>query len=728
MSIRPFFLGLVLLLAGACSQEEEPITVCLARGFEPEIDAVQGLWIFTSIREDDWVEKEGHWLAPNPFEEGALPIDPRFDPELRSFEGNLPLLKRKERRNPRESAFRETSKGIRLFLPDHQWPTEEYQLGYRIAVGQPEELAIPREKPAWRVPLGKLMSDGIPVWFGAQHEVQLELGPDSRLEFATSCLGYPALGDERPQKLSIYLNDELYFSSAQEITTEVQVERHVVHLPRDLAGSVRLRFEVDRAGALTTVHNPVVTNVPKPQPGEGGPPVIVLFSADTFRADNMQAYGGTWGVTPELDRFAAESLVFRNAWSPAAWTLPAHASMFSGLHPYQHGSTRKLVRLNEELVLIAEMFAKAGYRTGAVTNALYVSGTYGMDRGFEWFEERLSTDLEGTLQAARDFLAAEDGRPTFLFVHTYRVHGPYRISNQTLDEYDDELALSEGMRVLRSLVREKKDQKREAEEGGGPKPVPLRHINFKGQWFSILRDHVRASGVEDPDRIEERVTHIAGSLERAYLGGVVDLDRAFGQFTEDLGRDGYLDRGYLVFTSDHGEAFGEHETMFHGHGVWDEVLRVPLLIHGRGVGRGIDERPASLIDLPATLAELGGFPAHPAWEGASLLSQVPGRDHLFLFDCADESVASAVVLDGGVKIAFPLVEGETLGTGEMRFAYDLTQDPAELRDLKGIDPDRLESILERRLEELGRVLEPIVETQKISESDRLQREMKALGY
>ena len=219
----------------------------------------------------------------------------------------------------------------------------------------------------------------------------------------------------------------------------------------------------------------------------------------------------------------------------------------------------------------------------------------------------IKDELEGTLGQARAFLDADDGRPTFLFVHTYKIHSPYDYSEQTGREYGELLGL-------------------DFEED---------HDTLYEAWKADATD------LSDD---------LAGKLKSLYLAGVVDMDRSFGSFHEELAQRGLLERGYLVVTSDHGEVFGEHHELYHCGTVFEEAVRIPLMLAGADLVPGANEHAASLVDLTPTLADLAGISPLDSWVGSSLLSLDRERA-VFSFQCLDTRGPSSMgIVEGEHKI------------------------------------------------------------------------------
>jgi len=380
---------------------------------------------------------------------------------------------------------------------------------------------------------------------------------------------------------------------------------------------------------VAPVVGPRALGTPDARPWPDARPDLVLFLADTFRADLLATHGGK-GDTPALDALAQRSLRFQAARSTSTWTLPAHGSLFTGLFPGQHGADRPDRRFDPALVTLAETLRRAGYRTGAVTEAGYVRRVYGLDQGFETFQEQPGIGgprLARTLAAAQAFLDADDGRPVFLFVHTYRTHWPYQAEDE--------------------------DQ-------------PLRAI-------ALRREHEQQSksgGPLDADSLAE--------LQALYRSTARALDAGFAPWFERLEASGRLRRGLFVFTSDHGEAFQEHGTLFHGEAPREPVARIPLLLHGGSFPPGDVHLGASLVDLYPTLVTFAALPLPGGLAGADLFTLVDERP--LVCEARSPREHHLAVVEGPRKLLARAAEGLELPR-DVQGVYDLAQDPGELQDL-----------------------------------------------
>ncbi len=438
------------------------------------------------------------------------------------------------------------------------------------------------------------------------------------------------------------------------------------------------------------------------RPGER--PSFVLLLVDTLRADYLGAYGFEGKLSPNLDRLAAESLLFENCFASAPWTKPSIATLFTSLPPAVHGVTGMgratwtgegaLTQvLPDDAETLAERFLSAGYRTGAFVANPFVSPRHGFSQGFELFERIRNTSA--LLDSARRWLtetAPSTEAPFFLYLHVMDVHGPY---DEPLSDFE---AVVRGMDRAESRTLTEQD-------------------------YAQIPEYMR--GIEFPTE-EERYQLTAWRAR--YGAGIRAFDRTVGAFLDELRASGILDRTYFVLTSDHGEELLEHGGWNHGNNLYDHQLHVPLFVRkplARDAGLRISSL-LSLIDVMPTLSALGGFAAP---------SGILGRDFSGAFrggGISETAVVFAEAVNGNPRIAgvrtlsHKLIWDEERGELEL---YDLKADPGECRDLSSEDDAsvaRLKSYLgEHRARNVARgALAP----KTIPMENELQDQLKALGY
>lgn len=428
--------------------------------------------------------------------------------------------------------------------------------------------------------------------------------------------------------------------------------------------------------------------------GCGGDPLarnVLLISIDTLRPDHLGCYGGGRETSPNVDALCRESVVFEQAISHAPSTLPSHATMLSSLPPQVHGASfNRRTPLPDDAVTLAEVLSERGFRTVSFNDGSQVKGLWGLAQGFDLYR---STRGDRAVAHARfddrvsDFLGWLDGdgpedggaKPFFAFLHSYEVHHPYIPDEEDLARLED--ATYDGWLGRRVSVR------------------------------SLKRIKRRERTVDDADR---------AFIETAYDAEIRSMDRALGRLLEGLRERGVLDDTLVVFTSDHGEEFGEHgDWGWHGHTLYDELLRVPLVVRfpeGRWAGERV-RRQVRLVDLAPTVADGVGVPAPGSWWGISLLPLLEGGELPPLVAVAmvdqDREVPA-----GGVR------------TGRWKYLagrlFDLEHDPRETvnvlldhPELAAALSDHLEGVRRRAREGDAGTVELDPET---------ARELEALGY
>jgi len=407
--------------------------------------------------------------------------------------------------------------------------------------------------------------------------------------------------------------------------------------------------------------------------GRARAPDVLLVVLDTVRADHLSAYGYRLPTSPHLDALARTADRYADARASAPWTLPSHASLFTGLAPFEHGAesrrdaaTGALVDatpLREELVTLAEAFADAGYETrGVVANPVYLGARSGLAQGFEsWDVLPLgANDWRAVAHRAFERLRDRDpARPLFLFVNLMDAHRPYNVSSPQ-----------------RMWL---------------PAPDPSDPTALLDQ----LVDAVMLRGEPDGTLAQRVVTQ--------YDTGIANADRGLGALLARFGegRRG-LEQALVVVTSDHGEYLGEHGLVEHSKDVYEPALRVPLVLKrpGQTEGREIGGF-VSLTDVPRLVAEalpapLGlriaqSFPApQPAIPVAELRYTRP-KDLFAPYGKRFDRIRTAFYADG-----WKLIRSSD-GAHEL---YDLEADPAESANRIADDSPRAERMraeLERQI-------------------------------
>jgi arylsulfatase A-like enzyme len=380
---------------------------------------------------------------------------------------------------------------------------------------------------------------------------------------------------------------------------------------------------------------------------EGAGPDVVLVVLDTQRLDRLGCYGYPRPTTPCIDRFAGDALVFDNYVSSAVWTLPSHASMFTGLFPSEHGSNWNHIWLDDQFITMAEILSGMGYQTFGLSNNIVVSQYTNLVQGFDRFAlpqfiatargnylqkfldrvlypagrvgtwlGKLTGQDQGakfTNQIASRWLAGRDrSRPFFLFINYIEPHDPYRPTSPYRELFVNPADLSQSYRHNWDAVAEYAMMKNDC---------------YSADELKILSDTYDA---------ETRLT-----------------DDYLGQFLEILAAETSLDRTLVIITSDHGENLGDHHLLRHSWCVYDTLAHLPLIVRFPvRLEPGRNAEITQTVDLlPTVLDAVNGGPAEAApGLGYSLFSLPPGPERPAETTAADENEPLAAVPAGRAAI------------------------------------------------------------------------------
>ncbi len=377
---------------------------------------------------------------------------------------------------------------------------------------------------------------------------------------------------------------------------------------------------LDLARGFAVWGNPEVVG-----PGrEAEPPNVILISIDTLRSDRLSAYGHRRQTSPNLDRWAADSAVlFENAVVQAPWTLPSHASMFTGLEAMRH-DVNHYQAAPPTLEMLAETLRRAGYSTAAITGGGYLRPKFGFAQGFDrfryWPQILAERELADGAQRLFDWLDENHQRPFFLLFHTYEVHFPHRRRQPYFDRFlngagDAGVAPTGGGGGLQcgragGAIRGELAMRARPQEPGNPL--------WQHDYF--------AAKLPSGEEVEPLNAAEKALLRTCYDSAIAYVDAQLGRLFERLEALGLTGQTLIVVTSDHGEALGEKDRAGHNY-LEDYNVMVPLVIAlpgGRGAGRRIDRQVRSIDVVPTILDALGIPPAQPV-DGVSLLPLIDGQ-------------------------------------------------------------------------------------------------------
>ncbi|MEM7581925.1 MAG: sulfatase [Acidobacteriota bacterium] len=377
------------------------------------------------------------------------------------------------------------------------------------------------------------------------------------------------------------------------------------------------RIALAISGSLLLACQAPVEPPPASAPETSEPPLIILISIDTLRADHLGSYGYSRDTSPVLDRLAEESIRFSSAFAPTPWTFPSHASMLTGMHPYEIGIDNSLRTIPDDIPIVAEHLKRAGYQTAAFVDSSpmgFVGADRGFERGFDLYQhgphraDQLQRfDMATTVDAAIDWLDGRDPeRPFFLFLHTKSVHAVPNDA-ECLDPrcFPYEKPAAWQFRYLSS------------EQATASWTTPQ---DGAGQRYLWSLNAKILAGELDPETYPE--DHLE-QLVAFYDAGINYVDAHFERLLEALRARDLYRRTVLVVTSDHGEAFLDH-TLFMHQEVFDPVVQVPLILRlPQSSGSGVEDRHVMLSDIAPTLLQQARLPVPEQMTGRSLLMPEP---------------------------------------------------------------------------------------------------------
>lgn len=328
------------------------------------------------------------------------------------------------------------------------------------------------------------------------------------------------------------------------------------------------------------------TSAPTPPPRN-----LVLIVVDTLRADHVGGYGYPRPTTPNLDRLAAEGTVFENAFAQSSWTAPSIASLFTSLYPSSHGVTNFLAKLPSGIPTLAEVLQRQGFRTSAISaNFVHVSPAKGFGRGFDSFEAlsrpvrpgeaedlfgQVAVDADAVTERAIAAAGSASGKRIFLYAHFMDPHSNY----------------------------------------DPPEPFLRRFEHpYDGSLTGSTEDLKRAmrSEIELAEADLRRLVDL-------YDAEIAFADAEIGRLLDDLRRRGLYDESVIAVLADHGEEFEDHGGLFHGSTLYEELVRVPLIVRlpgGLGGGARIREL-VQVVDVGPTLVEILGLRDERPTQGRS---------------------------------------------------------------------------------------------------------------
>ena len=422
-------------------------------------------------------------------------------------------------------------------------------------------------------------------------------------------------------------------------------------------------------------------------------PPVVLITLDTARVDHLSVYGYGKPTTPRLEELAADSVVFSDCVGVSSWTLPAHASLFTGLFPSTHGAHYdpkgdvalsnalgeqqifphfKANGLPRQAVTLAEVLRDDGYTTFGVGAGPWLKPVFGLSQGFEEYDCESTSSAGRTAQQVNDlalpFLRREHRRPFLLFLNYFDAHDPYN-------------------------------------------PPPALAARF----------------LDDPRTTDARARTLAN-----YDAELAIADAGIGQVLDELRAQGLYDKSWIVVVSDHGEHFGEHGLEMHGFSLFEDVVRCALLVKAPA-GHAVTLDPAARVQhvdvMPYLLRELGVRDV-PAMEGAPLdaahhpvvAELFENRGNVLWKGERFQRTLWAIYSDRHKLILSSRPDDPDAGL------FDLASDPDELRNLTPVLPDRTKELGSQWSDWCDSLLPPLARAPLEGLDAKTLKQLEDMGY
>lgn len=451
------------------------------------------------------------------------------------------------------------------------------------------------------------------------------------------------------------------------------------------------------AAAVLAGCQPDADEAPQPSPSR---PSIFLLTLDTLRADHLSLYGYARPTTPFLESLGAGSAVFDQAYSTSSWTVPALASLITGLYPASHGvehgaiaKPRKGVPksqlwgqevIPETLVTLAEVLQKAGYRTYGVVANTHADPEFGFARGFDRYAcvggSFTADRVNAVLFEWQEEIEAQRG-PVFLWLHYFDPHVPYR---QRAPWHADYLG----------------------EAPGEPR-------GDAWQAADLNEDRYRTP--------EARATIPA--IVAAYDSEIRYWDETLRALYAGMPQ---LADWFTVFSADHGEEFLEHGRFQHSGNLYNETTRVPLFVLDPSQREAMrSDTPVSWVDIPPTLVSVAQGEVPAGWQGVSLVdrdgrvaSDANGREYVLAF--LDRAGQRQIALMGTRWKLLVSPAGAEL--------YDLRDDPGEKRNVIAEQPEQAAQLRNRLKQLMSRIPRPRSAPVTRTLTEEQKERLRSLGY
>jgi arylsulfatase A-like enzyme len=504
--------------------------------------------------------------------------------------------------------------------------------------------------------------------------MELNIPPQAELEFGYGILNeFKNRVSDQPIQFCVLVEqsgeEEILFDKTIDWKTTKDILQEKIDLESFAGKKVRLSFQTSgpRAGSEGTSSPPVIPVWVNPliyRVQETDQTNIILISLDTIRPDHLGCYGYRRNTTPAIDRLAADGILFENSYSTTSWTLPGHVSLLTALACLHHQVYFPLQKMSPEIVTLADILRREQFYCAGFTGGGYLSETYGFSKGFDSYQEiKLHGDqairldeAERLAQMASRWLEDNRDKNFFLFLHTYQPHDPYANLSPEGREFLEEDA----------------------------------------QWDQVKMEQLFDGRGRFDTHFSEKAKQ---NIIALYDGEIKYTDTAFVQpILDKLKELGLYEKSMIIITSDHGEEFYDHEAWLHDHSVYNEGIRIPLIVKlpdAEYKGNRI-ENIVRITDIVPTILDRLRIKTHAnQFDGTSVFPLVQGKEktpRTFIIDLALREFDTAPTVIAVNKDHFKFILNKKISSpyterlvhnfdGSEIELYNLEKDPEETKNL-----------------------------------------------
>jgi len=425
---------------------------------------------------------------------------------------------------------------------------------------------------------------------------------------------------------------------------------------------------------------------------------IVLISIDTLRPDRLGCYGYIRNTSPGIDQLAADGVMFHNCFAQSNWTLPSHVSMLTSLNSYNHQVYLAHEKMSPSLITVADILRQHDFYCGGITGGGYVSEKFGFSKGFddykgERFVFHALDEAEKLRDASLEWLDNNSNRKFFLFLHTYQVHDPY-YNHPGITEDFAEGKLTWDTMPISSFLRNQPEKRK----------YPFTDKEIAD--INALYDG------------EIKYTDVF--LIQPLLQKLKELD--------------LYDRTMIIFISDHGEEFKDHNSWLHAHSLYNELIKVPLIIkypQSLHKGKQVDIIVRS-IDLVPTILSAAGINTEPFnFDGVDLDPVTKGKEkanRTFIADFSHKGSSELRPTMVATNQDFSKLIVNRKPKQPKMMLFDLQNDPSETKNLEKDNPGIVRTLFQNIVDFYNNFKEIALKSEQVKMDKALEERLKALGY